>query len=110
MYKRQILGVIQDGKGNSEQAIKTYQKALDINADSPETYYNMASVFHKLHRNEEAKKNYQKAINLKSDFVNAYFNLGLVFQNLKDYEQAMVELEILLENYIKSPWADREKH
>ena len=84
-----ILGVIQDGKGNSKQAIKTYQKALDINADSPETYYNIASVLHRLHRNEEAKKNYQKAINLKPDFVNAYFNLGLVFQNLQDYEQAM---------------------
>ena len=48
-----ILGVIQDGKGNSKQAIKTYQKALDINADSPETYYNIASV---LHRYIEMKK------------------------------------------------------
>ena len=84
-----ILGVVQDGLGQHEKAIDTFKRAIEINPDSPETYFNMGSILHRLHRNEEAKKNYEKTINLKPDFVNAYYNLGLVFQNLQDYKKAM---------------------
>jgi len=83
-----ILGVIQDGKGQSDKAIQTYTKALQINDKSPETHFNMGSVFHKIAKNKDARTCYEKAINLKPDFVNAYFNLALVCQNLQDYESA----------------------
>ena len=73
-----ILGVIQDGKGQSDKAIQTYTKALQINDKSPETHFNMGSVFHKIAKNKDARTCYEKAINLKPDFVNAYFNLALV--------------------------------
>jgi len=90
-----ILGVITDRKGQTEEAIKIYQKALRINKNSPETHFNMGSILHRLGRSNEAKISYEKAIGLKSDFLNAYFNLGLVFQNLRNYKKA-------IENYKKA--------
>ena len=90
-----ILAEIQDGKGQTEEAIKTYEKALQVNLNSPETHFNLGLVFHRLGRNKEANTSYQKAISLKPDFINAYFNLGLVYQNVQDYKKAT-------ENYQKA--------
>ncbi|PPR33870.1 MAG: TPR repeat-containing protein YrrB [Alphaproteobacteria bacterium MarineAlpha6_Bin5] len=90
-----ILGVILDAKGQTEDAIKIYEKALQINENSPETHFNMGSIYHRLGRSNEARISYEKAITIKSDFLNAYFNLGLVCQNLQSYEKA-------IENYQKA--------
>jgi len=90
-----ILGVITDRKGQTEQAIKIYQKALQINENSAETHFNIGSILHRLGRSNEARISYEKAITIKPDFLNAYFNLGLVYQNLQSYKEA-------IENYQKA--------
>ena len=92
-----ILGVITDGKGNTEEAIKIYQKALNINENSPETHFNMGSILHRLGRSNEARVSYEKAISIKSDFLNAHFNLGLVYQNLQDNKKAIESFEKAIE-------------
>ncbi len=88
-----VLGVVLDRKGNTEEAIKIYQKALQINENSPETHFNMGSIFHRLGRSNEARVSYEKAISIKSDFLNAHFNLGLVYQNLQDNKKAIESYE-----------------
>ena len=88
-----ILGVILDRKGQTEEAIKVYQKALQINENSPETHFNMGSILHRLGRSNEARISYEKAITIKSDFINAHFNLGLVYQNLQDNKKAIESYE-----------------
>ena len=92
-----ILGVILDGKGNTEAAIKIYQNALSINENSPETHFNMGSILHRLGRSNEARISYEKAISIKPDFLNAYFNLGLVYQNLQDNKKAIETFEKAIE-------------
>jgi len=84
-----VLGVVQDGKGQSEKAIQTYTKALQINDKSAETHFNMGSTLHRLGRSNEARISYEKAISIKSDFLNAHFNLGLIYQNLQDNKKAI---------------------
>ena len=90
-----ILGVVLDGKNQSEEAIKIYKKALQIDENSSETHFNMGSILHRSGRSNEARVSYEKAISLKPDFLNAYFNLGLVYQNLQDNKKA-------IENYQKA--------
>ena len=84
-----VLGVVLDRKGQTEEAIKMYQKALQINENSAETHFNMGSILHRLGRSNEARISYEKAISIKSDFLNAHFNLGLVYQNLQDSKKAI---------------------
>ena len=60
-----ILGVITDRKGQTEQAIKIYQKALQINENSAETHFNIGSILHRLGRSNEARISYEKAITIK---------------------------------------------
>jgi uncharacterized protein (TIGR02466 family) len=88
-----VLGVVLDGKGQTEKAIQTYQKALQINENSPETHFNMGSILHRLGRSNEARISYEKAISIKPDFLNAHFNLGLVYQNLQDNKKAIESFE-----------------
>ena len=90
-----ILGIVLDGKGNTEEALKIYDKALQINENSAETHFNKGSILHRIGNNNEARISYEKAISLKADFLNAYFNLGLVCQNLQSYKKA-------IENYQKA--------
>ena len=92
-----ILGVVLDGKGQTEEAIKIYQKALQINENSPETHFNMGSILHRLGRSNEARISYEKAITIKSDFLNAHFNLGLVYQNLQSYKKAVESYQKAIE-------------
>ena len=92
-----VLGVILDRKGQTEEAIRIYQKALQINENSSETHFNMGSILHRLGRSNEARVNYEKAISIKSDFLNAHFNLGLVYQNLQDYTKAIESYEKAIE-------------
>ena len=84
-----VLGDVLDRKGQTEEAIKMYQKALQINENSAETHFNMGSILHRLGRSNEARISYEKAISIKSDFLNAHFNLGLVYQNLQDSKKAI---------------------
>lgn len=88
-----VLGVVLDRKGQTEEAIKIYQKALQINENSPETHFNMGSILHRLGRSNEARISYERAISIKSDFLNAHFNLGLVYQNLQDNKKAIESYE-----------------
>ena len=60
-----VLGVILDRKGQTEEAIRIYQKALQINENSPETHFNMGSILHRLGRSNEARISYEKAITIK---------------------------------------------
>ena len=92
-----VLGVILDRKGQTEEAIRIYQKALQINENSSETHFNMGSILQRLGRSNEARVNYEKAISIKSDFLNAHFNLGLVYQNLQDYTKAIESYEKAIE-------------
>ena len=88
-----VLGVVLDRKGQTEEAIKMYQKALQINENSPETHFNVGSILHRLGRSNEARISYEKAISIKSDFLNAHFNLGLIYQNLQDNKKAIESYE-----------------
>ena len=92
-----ILGVVLDRKGQIDEAIKIYQKALQIDENSPETHFNMGSILHRLGRSNEARINYEKAISIKSDFLNAHFNLGLVYQNLQSYKKAIESYQKAIE-------------
>jgi tetratricopeptide (TPR) repeat protein len=76
-------------QGQLKEAIKSYQKAIDINPKKDVTYYNMGYAFAELKLYEKAIKNYQKAIKVNAENDKAYYNMGNAFVKLKKYEEAI---------------------
>lgn len=71
-----------------EDAIKVYLKALEINDDSPECHFNLASAYNDVGSIQKSAFHYQKAIELDEGNIDAYVCLGGALENLKMFENA----------------------
>jgi len=63
-------------KGNVDEAIVHYQKALQIEPDYAYAYNNLGLAFFHLGRVDEAIADSQKALAINPNYAEAYFNLG----------------------------------
>jgi len=79
------------------EAIKHYQKALDIQDDYVQAWYNLGNVYYHLENYHEAIKHYQKARDIQDDYVNAWFGLGNVYCALNDYPEAIKHYQKAIE-------------
>jgi tetratricopeptide (TPR) repeat protein len=86
-----LKGVAKQTKDYYEEAIEWYKKAIKLNPDFVEAYYNMGSAYRNLNgQYEKAIEYYKKAIELKPDLVEAYLNMGVAYCNWKrQYEKAI---------------------
>ena len=64
-------------KGQREEAITCFQKAIQINTNLPDAYYNLGNAFKDKGQLEVAIPYYQKAIQRAPDFVDAHWNMAL---------------------------------
>ncbi len=76
-----------------KEAIKSYQKATELNPDNYSAYYNMGNAFSDLKQHREAIKCYQKTVEINPDNHSAYYKLGAAFANLKQYEIAIINFK-----------------
>ncbi len=61
-----------------DEALAAYDKAVSINPNFAEAWYNRANVLLDLKKYHEAIASYDEAISNKNDFVEAWSNRGLV--------------------------------
>ncbi|MDB9513390.1 tetratricopeptide repeat protein, partial [Kamptonema animale CS-326] len=74
-YKRgRALGRL----GRNEEAISSFDKAIEFKPDFHEAWYNRGGVLVNLERFKEAIASYDKAIEFKPDFHEAWYNRGVV--------------------------------
>ena len=87
-----------------EQAMYTYQEAININSQYGQAYSNLGLVFQRLHRNAEAIWANKKAISLASGVrtkeikASSYYNIAKVYESKKNYRMALINYENALEN------------
>jgi len=62
--------------GNYEEAIKCFDKALELDPNLANSWYNRGNPFMGLKNYEEAIKCYKMALELSPTYLNAWFNLG----------------------------------
>jgi len=72
----QLSGRIDASRNKFNDAVKTFKKALDLNASDPTLHYDLGIVQKKLGNTDSAITCYQQAIALAPNFAEAYFNLG----------------------------------
>ncbi len=76
-----------------ERAVQLISKAISINPNVAQAYYNRGIVLQELKRFEEAVASYDKAIALKPDYAEAYSNRGIALKELKRLEKALASCE-----------------
>ena len=72
-----------------EQALASWDKAIALEPDYAEAYYNRGVALQALRRFDEALASWDKAIALAPDFAEAYNNRGITLNELKRYEEAL---------------------
>ena len=72
-----------------EQAIKDFNKVIELNPNYAEAYYGRGYAYAELNEYERAIKDYDKAIALNPDDAKAYNNRGYAYANLNEHERAI---------------------
>jgi protein O-mannosyl-transferase len=70
------LGVLYRGRGQVEDAIVHFRKALEIKPDYVDAHFNLAAVLATRGQIDDAIDHYQKALKIKPDHADAHINLG----------------------------------
>jgi tetratricopeptide (TPR) repeat protein len=70
-------------------ALKDLQQAVEIDAEDPEYWSDLALTYQNLKRFEEAIASYHRAIELDPNFAAPHNNLGNLYKEQKRYEEAI---------------------
>ena len=84
-----IVGISNAGLMQFEDAINSYKKAIKINPDYAEAYYNMGIAQKDKGDLEEAIESYKQALKIKPDHAEAYNNIGITLEDNGDLEGAI---------------------
>ena len=88
-----LLGVIQAAAGKSDNALRSYDRALALHRDAPEALTNRGAVLHNLGRSAQALESYDAALARRPDFVHALTNRGLTLHAMKRLAEALASYE-----------------
>lgn len=87
------LGLAYLDSRQDEEAIKSFQKQIEINAYHPYAYNNLGRIYLRQRNYEEAIKWFNKQIEINPLDKYAHANLGLVYLEQEKYVEAVPELE-----------------
>ncbi|MEQ8187231.1 MAG: tetratricopeptide repeat protein [Candidatus Eremiobacterota bacterium] len=76
-------------QGKYEEAIKYYDKALDIEPEHVKTWHNKGVLLKKLGKNTEAIECYDKVLEIDPEALNTWYNRGIILKELGQNEEAM---------------------
>ena len=87
------IGNTYKGLSDLNSAVEFYNKAMNINPDNPDSYFNCGLCLAEMNNLKEAITMFQKVISLKSDYEYAYYALGLAYEKQKDYKNSIDNYE-----------------
>ena len=85
------LGNVFDAKGQQDEAIAEYRKALALKSDLPQAHSYLGNAFLKKGLFDEAIAEYRKVIELKPDDAEAHNSLAVALHDKKQYGGAIAE-------------------
>jgi len=105
--------------GNYAQAIKDYDKAIELDPRDAVAYDNRGYAYGHLGNYAQAIKDYDKAVELNPTYAAAYNDRGYVYSNLGNYAQAIKDFDRAIElnpkdaaawTCLRRPWQLRPGH
>jgi tetratricopeptide (TPR) repeat protein len=91
----------------NEEAVRAFEKALDIDGDNAHAHEGLAAALARLHRYEDAVDHALLAVGLLHDFPRAHLRLGVTLARLDLFEQAVEAFETCLKLAPLTPAAHR---
>ncbi|MEM8504813.1 MAG: CHAT domain-containing tetratricopeptide repeat protein [Cyanobacteria bacterium P01_D01_bin.1] len=86
-------GVVLSELGQHEEAIMSYEQALDIKPDCYEALYHKGLALSRLGQHEESIVSYEQALDIKPDGAQALYKKGFALGELGRYEEAIIAFE-----------------
>ena len=99
-----VLGAALQGQGKLQEAVASYNKAIQIRPDYAEAYSNRGNVLKELGQLDEAVASYSKAIQIRPDYAEAYSNRGNALQELGQWHEAVASYNQAIQ--IRPDYAD----
>ncbi|WP_353930331.1 tetratricopeptide repeat protein [Okeanomitos corallinicola TIOX110] len=90
-------GISLDNLGKYEEAISSYDKAVEIKSDFHQVWNNRGISLNNLGKYEEAISSYDKAVEIKPDLHLAWYNRGISLHKLGRYEEAIFSYDKAVE-------------
>ena len=87
-----LLGNLLDEKGEKQNAIFMYNKAIFADKKYYKSYYNLANLYLADEKYNLAVENYKKAIKLEKENAYLHYNLACAYIKLADLKKAKSEL------------------
>ncbi len=84
------LGRYFDDRGETEEALRFFYKAIELDSSLSAAYNDLGTIFQKRGEFEEAVTQYQKALSFNSNFTEANYNLGNAFKELGRWSEAVI--------------------
>jgi protein O-mannosyl-transferase len=91
------LGNALNDRGQVDEAIDHYRKALDVKPDLAEAHYNLGNALASRGFVDDAIDHFQKAVKIKPDYVEAYINLGSALADRGQLDEAIAHYRNALE-------------
>lgn len=91
------IGDAFDSLDLSQEALTSYDKAIELKPDYYEAWNNRGNALGELERHEEALTSYDRAIELKPDSYSVWHNRGNVLGDLERCEEALTSYDKALE-------------
>ncbi len=91
---RTLLGYIElEVHGDVDAALQQYRKVIELSADSPEAYSNLAVALKKKREFEQAIASLNQALKLKPDYAGAFTTRGAIFAEQNKWREAKQDFE-----------------
>ena len=96
--RRGITAVLPSlNSGRYSDAVKSYDRAIEINPDFSEAWYNRGIALTELGRYTDAVTSYDKAVEINPDFPEAWYNRGIALTELGRYTDAVTSYDKAVE-------------
>lgn len=87
------LGMSYDAKGDLDQAIEEFKKAIEISPKHVSSYYNLAMELKKKGNYDQAFHYLNQSAAIRPDFAQTFGGLGTLYFEQKNYEKAIQNFE-----------------
>lgn len=90
------LGVALRLGNNPEQAIKVYNRSLELDPENFIVYNNRGNAYSDLHNFGQALEDYNQAIQLNPEYALAYNNRGNLYHELSEFKLALTDFDLAI--------------